>query len=398
MRETRPAATESSFAARLREPGAVLSLVLHGAAFAFGLYGLPSHKTFEPASESVAVDMISEKQFNELMQGDKASKLITKEPERRVDTVADTKKDAPEQTAKKDVAQAEPPPPKAEPKPATPVPPAPPPPPPPVPVPVPPVPLRPVAAPKVAPQPVEEEDDPEDTQAELVRQKPPKRPEPPKPEPPKPEPAKPEPLKTDALRKVIEAEDKAAQDKAAQQKALKDKAERETKERAEKERAEKDKAAREKAAREAADAKKFSDSINKVLASKEQAASSGATGATPSQRASAGTANATGKSISPSEKAQLIGILTEQMSRCISYAGAYPRTGPEIVVTLGRGGELITQPQLANSSAEASFTPFAEATMRALRNCQPYRIPPRFLESYDSWKNLRLFVSTTDMR
>lgn len=117
-----------------------------------------------------------------------------------------------------------------------------------------------------------------------------------------------------------------------------------------------------------------------------------------STRSTAGTAQATGSKLSPSDRSQLIGILTEQMNRCINYSGSAPKTGPQITFTLGRDGAIVSQVQVANRSGEPNFVPFAEASMRALRNCQPYRIPARFMDTYEDWKNVRLNIDTSEMQ
>lgn len=388
-----------------RQPGGALSAVGHAAILVAGVYAFSSAQPFQPAVEAVAVDVVSDQQFNEMMKGDRNSKIVAKEPERKVDRVAETKEDKDPGVEKKDVAvqptkqesrnetKSEPKP-EPEQKVAAIVPPTRPP------------ELR--VAPPVPKPPVkvEEEEDEIDEQAELLRRK-------------KIE----EQKKAEDAAKAAEAKrkldeklkaDAEAQKRADEKKKLDEKlkAEEEAEKRAEEKRvadakkkadaerkAKEDKARKDREAKEAAEENKLFASIsNKLQTSKEAPSSTGSTGAAVATRSTAGTATATGKKLSPSDRSQLIGILTEQMNRCISYSGTAPKTGPQLTFTMTREGGINGGVQLANSSGEANFRPFSEAAMRALRNCQPYRIPARFMDTYDDWKNVRLNIDTSDMQ
>jgi colicin import membrane protein len=367
-----------------RQPGGAVSAVGHVAVLVVGLVGFSAARPFEPASESVAVDVVSEKDFNEMMKGDKTSKIVAKEPERRVDRVDPVKRDNDPGDAKKDVAAPEPP--KASPSPppqlAAVTPPARPP------------ELR-VAPPQPAPAPKAEEDDEEDEKAELLRRR--KAAEDEK----RLEEAK---AAAEAKRKLEEKlkTEAEAQKRIEEQKKAEDarKAEEARKaELARREKEAKEKARREKEAKEKADEQKLLAAItNKLNTSRETPSSTGSTGQQVASRSTAGNTEATGKKLSPSDRSQLIGLLTEQMNRCISYSGSAPKTGPQILFTLGRDGAITSNVQLANRSGEPTFMPFSEAAMRALRNCQPYKIPARFMDTYDDWKNVRLNIDTSEMQ
>ena len=393
-----------------RRPGGALSAAGHAAIVVAGVFAFSSAQPFQPATESVPVDIVSEKDFNEMMKGDKTAKEKAVEPVRRVDRVAETKEDKDPGVEKKDTpaiptkqdAKSEPEP-KSEPKLAAIIPPTRPPElrvTPPVPTPTP-------------PAKAEEEEDEIDEKAELLRRKKiedQKKAE----EAAKAAEAKrklDEKLKAEAQAKArADAQAKAAEDKKKLDETLK--AEADAEKRAEDKRvadakkkadAEKkardDKAKKDREAKEAAEAEKLNNAIrNRLNASKEAPSSTGSTGAVVASRSTLGAANATGKKLSPSDRAQLIGILTEQMNRCISYSGTAPKTGPQLTFTLTREGGIASGVQLANRSGEANFTPFSEAAMRALRNCQPYRIPARFLDTYDDWRNVRLNIDTSDMQ
>lgn len=382
-----------------RQPGGALSVGGHALIVIVSVYAFNSAKPFAPATESLPVDVVSEKDFNEMMKGDKTSKTIAKVPARRVDRVAETKEDKDPGLDKRDVpaiptrqeAEAEV---KPEPKLAAIIPPTRPP------------ELRvapPLPTPPVRPEPEEEEV----KDAEIIKQKapPPKKEEPKKAEPQPDQLQKLLEEKQREAEKALETQRKLAEDKRKLDEKLKAEAEKRAEDKkkadelkkAEAER--KAKEAKAKKDREAAEAEKLNDAIRqKLLASKETPSSTGSTGAVVASRSTAGTTDATGQKLSPSDRAQLIGILTEKMSRCISYSGSAPKIGPQLTFTLGRDGSVVSAVQVANRSGEASFVPFAEASMRAIRNCQPYNVPARFMDSYEDWKNIRLNLDTSEMQ
>ena len=54
-----------------RQPGGFVSVAGHAAMLIVGLAAFSSAKPFTPAQEGVAVDVISEREFNEMMKGEK---------------------------------------------------------------------------------------------------------------------------------------------------------------------------------------------------------------------------------------------------------------------------------------------------------------------------------------
>lgn len=356
-----------------RQPGGLLSAAGHVALLVAGVVAFSTNKPFAPATEAAPVDVISEAQFNEIMRGEKQGEKKP-EPAIRADRVAEIQKANDPGIAKQDVP-AEPPkvePPRAEiqkpepdpPKQVAAIP------------PVRPPELRPVQTPLPTPpaKPEEPEED-EDEKAELQKRQPPKA----------------EPKKED-LTKLLEEQKRLEEQKKAEEKKKADE-----KLAAEKKKADAEKKAREereKRQKEQAEAKRLEDSIRQRLqTSREAPSSSGATAAQVSRQASLGVENATGKRLSPSERSQLVGLLTEQMNRCLNIPpGAMPRSTPIISIQLSRDGAIIGGPTLVNPRNEAGYTPFAEANMRALRGCAPYRIPARFMDTYNDWKNLSIGV------
>lgn len=360
-----------------RQPGGALSVAAHLTLLVASVYAFSTSKPFEPAAEAVPVDVVSESQFNEIAKGQSDAKKQP-EPKPIADRVAEVKEERDPGLAKRNAPTPPPPPQRAEAKPEPeklePQKVEPPKPEPQVAAVIPPVrpPLR--AAPPLAAPPLPAPPEPDEEVEEAIRQKP-------------------EPLKPDALDKLLKEQQQADERRKAEE--LKKAEEMKKAEAERKAREAREKARKEREAKEAAEAERLNDAIRqRLLTSREPPASTGSAAAAVNRQASLGAANATGEKLSPSDKALLIGILTEQMSRCIAYNGSAPRTGPQITFTLGRDGAIVSQVQLVNRSAEPSFVPFAEASMRALRNCQPYRIPARFLASYDDWKNVRLNMIT----
>ncbi|HRE20889.1 MAG TPA: cell envelope integrity protein TolA [Rhabdaerophilum sp.] len=389
-----------------RQPGGMVSAGAHALLLVAGVYAFNSAQPFSPANEALPVEVVSDQAFSEMMKGDKNAKEKAAVPERRVDRVAETKEDKDKGVAKTDTptppvkqeeAQAEKPEPEQKVAIATP--------------PVRPPELR-IAPPEPKLPAQIEEDDKIDEQAELLRKK--------REEEKKIEEQKKleEAARAEAKRKLEEKrleekrkeEARIREEKRKLEETLKAEVEAERKaeeirKAEEKKKAEaakkaaEAKAKRDQEKREAEEQKKLNDAIRqKLLASRDTPSSTGSTGAAISNRSTLGTTTATGAKLSPSDRAQLIGILTEQMSRCISYSGTAPKTGPQLTFTLAQGGTIVGGVNLVNRSGESNFVPFAEATMRALRNCQPYRVPARFLATYEDWKNIRLNIDTSEMQ
>lgn len=387
-----------------RQPGGLVSAGAHVVLLIVGLGLFSGAKPLQMGEEASPVDVVSEQQFNEIMKGEQKGEKKP-EPQQRADRAAETKKENDPGQAKKDVpseppkaAEAAPPPPAPQPPPA----------------PTPPqrvatLPPPPQRAPELRTRPVAPPPEPEEEEeGEPLKKAAPKPPEPKKAEPKPPEP-KPQP---DQLAKLLQEKERQeakaradaaakaeAAEKAAEQKRIEEakaKAEADAKRKADAEKRAKE--ARDKAAKEKADAERLEAAIrNRLNASREAPASSGATAPNPSQTASLGAQNASGKRLSPSDRSRLIGILTDQMNRCLSIPpGAMPKSTPIINIQLSRDGMIIGGPTLSNPLNEPGFRPFAEANMRALRNCAPYNIPTRFLDTYNDWKNLSIGVLPSD--
>src|ERR1700730_9763315 len=107
-----------------------------------------------------------------------------------------------------------------------------------------------------------------------------------------------------------------------------------------------------------------------------------------SQVASLGAPTASAAKMSPSLWNQLDGLLQEQYKRCWNFAGlgGQQKYVPEIHVQYTQDGSLIGQPVLLNPPSDPNLRALAESAMRAVRRCDPLRIPSQYQLYYDQWK------------
>ncbi|MDB5559958.1 MAG: cell envelope integrity protein TolA [Enterovirga sp.] len=148
-----------------------------------------------------------------------------------------------------------------------------------------------------------------------------------------------------------------------------------------------------KARKQAEAADKFSPGdIRQLLASKEPSQSSGATGREVQRTASLGTAAGNSQRLNPSQRDQLIGLLSEQLHRCwqvpIAAQSADKPPVPTVRVRLNQDGSLAGEPVVVNTSGDPLFRTVADSATRATRRCAPLRIPAQFAPFYNDWREL----------
>jgi colicin import membrane protein len=107
-----------------------------------------------------------------------------------------------------------------------------------------------------------------------------------------------------------------------------------------------------------------------------------------SQLASLGSPTASAAKMSPSLWDQLDGLLQEQYKRCWAYAGlgGQQKYIPEVHVQYTPEGSLVGQPVLLNPPSDPNLRSLAESAIRAVRRCDPLRIPAQYQPYYDQWK------------
>ena len=358
-------------------PGLIVSAAAHTALLAATLVSFSDARKLSDAAESIPVEMITDSQLNEIMKGAKDAKETKPLPPvaDKIDEIETQKPRPVVREAKVDVPTPPPPAPprpdpgaaeKPEPTPPQPVA-APPPPPPPPPRP------EPVKAPEPPPKP-------ESPKAEAVEPpKPPQRPKPEpvketKPEPPKPEP-KPRPqMKPDQIAALLEQKKKEEPPKPA---------------------------ARPRSGQETSEPARRLDpgEISRLLA-KEDPGQRANTGRTVNQTASLGSPNSNAARMSPSLWGALDGFLQEQYKRCWTFMptpGLATRYVPQLEVNYLASGALAREPKLRNPPADPALLPLAESALRAVKTCNPLRIPAQFQPYYNEWKDRILRFDPEEM-
>ncbi|MDP2357395.1 MAG: cell envelope biogenesis protein TolA [Beijerinckiaceae bacterium] len=373
---------------RPTEPGVYISAALHGALLLTALVSFSDSRKFEDAAEAIPVDMITESQFNEVVKGLREAPPA-ETPKPVVDRVAEVEESKPQpvvQEVKVDVPA--PPPPMREPDPAPPEPPqaaAPPEPAPPVPTP-PPRPPEPKVEVSAKPEPPKPEPPKPVTAEAVLPPTPPPRPrelakiEPPKVAPPKPTPPKPEPPKVPPKPALDRAQITALLDKQRKEDEAK-------------------KPPRPPSGREATEQRKFDPNSIAKLLSKEEPGQRASTGRALNQTASLGNPTASGQRMSPSLWGQLDGYMIDQYKRCWSYMSLGPtaRFIPQIEVSFTSAGVLAREPRLRNQPSDPNLRALADSAMRAVKQCNPLRIPAQFLPYYNEWKDRILRFDPDEM-
>jgi hypothetical protein len=359
------------------EPGLFLSAAVHLGVLAFLLVHFAREPKFEDAQEAVPVETITDAQFSQIMKGEKTAKTVAPKP--RADRVAKVEEQKPNPAtphAEKDVPTPPPPlkrlPDPGEAQEQPPLPPA--------------RPPEPKAEPKAEPKPepkaatkptprqvekIEEKQEPEKEDAEPVR--PPPRPKPPekkvetKPEPPKPpEKPKPTPPKLDEVAKLLaETKDVKAKEKPREPPA-------------------KPRSGEQNNARSAPNLAEVSR-----LLSHEPAQSRGSAGREVSHSASLGAVSGRAAKMSPSMADAFDSFLRERYKQCWNYLSFAdtPRYVPKVRVVFRQDGSLAAAPVLLNPPADPTARALADSALRAVRSCDPMRIPSQFAPFFDQWKD-----------
>jgi colicin import membrane protein len=342
-------------------PGFAVSGCVHVGLLALALFLLSQSPQFDEAQESVPVEIFSAQQFNQIMKGEKTAAQVKPRQREKIAELAELNPQSSPSDAPKDVS-APPPPLKRQADPGQ-------------------------AEPQEAPKPPEHgmalpppraaqetaKPAPKSDQVKPSVVPPPKPPvdeaggETATPEPAQPKPVeparKPAPkFKPDQLAKLLDQEKQREKQKPA---------------------------AKPRSGEEAAEPQQKFDpgDIAKFL-SKEAPQRKRASGHDLSQVASLGSPTASAAKMSPSLWDQLDGLLQEQYKRCWNFAGlgGQQKYIPEIHVQYTQDGSLIGQPVLLNPPSDPNLRALAESAMRAVRRCDPLRIPSQYQLYYGQWK------------
>lgn len=360
------------------EPGVWVSGAAHVALIGAGLVAFAT-APFPQAAEGIPVEIISESQLAQITRGEKTAAEVKPEAKPRAERVAEKveEKDPGEQT-------------------------------------------RDAPAPPKRPAEMKVDDTPVEVAAAAPAPTPPVRPDPPKPEPrpepvrqaePKPAPEKPpEPPKREDLAKLLEREDAELRAKAAAEAKAKEDAKAKAEAEAERQKQLAEKAKQAAEAKRVADAKakaeaearakkqaeladKFDpNGIASLLKSKEPSQASGSTGREINRTASLGTAAGNAPKLSPHQLSGLIDALQSQIKSCYAAPPGAAVDGvirPVLDIRLNADGSLSGDPKILSAGPKPVDRSVAEAALRAVRRCAPYRLPAQFAPYYNDWKTLK---------
>ena len=92
--------------------------------------------------------------------------------------------------------------------------------------------------------------------------------------------------------------------------------------------------------------------------------------------------------MSPSLWGALDGFLQDQYKQCWSNLGLNPGVTyiPQVRVMYNPDGSLQGQPVLTNPPSDPALRSLADSALRAVRRCNPLKIPDQFSPYYDQWK------------
>lgn len=352
-----------------QNPGLAISGGAHALILAAILLSFSYASQFEDAQESIPVEMVTDQQFNQIMQGEKTAAARPK-PVRRAEKIAElveAKSHPATPEAKADIpapppklkrepdAGQEPAPPPASAEHAAPAPP-----------------------PRPAPQPPAKP--PESETAEAVESKPAVKPAvDPKVVPKtveKPRKAEPK-FKPDQVAKLLDQENQKDLTKQIEKTIAKPKSAPEPEE----------------------PQQKFDPGDISRFLTKEQPQRKASTGRELQQEASLGSPTASAAKMSPSLWGQLDGLLQEQYKRCWNFVGlgGQKKYVPEIHVQYAQNGSLIGQPALINPPSDPNLRTLADSALRAVRRCDPLHIPAQYQPYYDQWKGRIVRFDPEDM-
>jgi colicin import membrane protein len=112
-----------------------------------------------------------------------------------------------------------------------------------------------------------------------------------------------------------------------------------------------------------------------------------------SKTASLGTQTGSAQKLNPSQRDALMGMLREQIERCYQApisASAGDATPPVLDIRLNQDGSLSTEPAVLRVGASTTDRAVADAALRAVRRCAPFRVPAQFAPYYSDWKTLNV--------
>ena len=138
---------------------------------------------------------------------------------------------------------------------------------------------------------------------------------------------------------------------------------------------------------------KFDPSQVAALLDKRQPVRQAAAGETLNNTASLGLSTGRAATLSQSE----IDALRAQIQACWNPPAGVAEARDLVVkvrLVLNQDGSLTSDPVLMNRGSHAVFAVAAESALRAIRRCQPYRLP---IAKYEVWKDVEVTFDPRDM-
>ena len=121
-----------------------------------------------------------------------------------------------------------------------------------------------------------------------------------------------------------------------------------------------------------------------------------ATGQQLQQTASLGLPNANAAKLSPTMWDSRASLIADQYQRCWTQSGRSQELGywPVVQVQLRVDGGLAAAPVLRNPSGDPDKRALGEAAIRAVRMCDPLRIPSQYAGFHNEWRSLPIKMRT----
>lgn len=143
-----------------------------------------------------------------------------------------------------------------------------------------------------------------------------------------------------------------------------------------------------KARQQAELAKRTSPGDSRETQTRAASQSTGSTGREVQRTASLGTASGTAQRLSPSLRGALVGMLQQQIERCYSAPPGATQgvVLPMLDIRLNPDGSLTTEPRVMRAGNNSVDQSIAQAALRAVRRCAPFKIPAQYAPYYNDWK------------
>ncbi len=120
-------------------------------------------------------------------------------------------------------------------------------------------------------------------------------------------------------------------------------------------------------------------------------ANPGAEGGAMRRVASRGTVGEQQGPLPPTMRQALMQLLQKQIELCyVPPAGVRnPSRLPLILIALRKDGSLEGVPKSLRYEATPEMRSLSKAAIKAVRQCAPYRMPPRYAPYYEDWREIR---------